>query len=119
MTLGAGHPMGPLALLDFVGPRRRRGHRRRRSGPPPERLRALVAEGALGRKSGRGLYGPAGPVRVLRLPFSTNVERVALAAAHKGIAIAWVDVTPTTARRWSRSAASRWCPCWTPAAATA
>jgi glutathione S-transferase len=33
-------------------------------------------------------------VRVLRVPFSTNVERVALAAAHKGIAIEWVDVDP-------------------------
>jgi glutathione S-transferase len=32
--------------------------------------------------------------RVLRIPFSTNVERVALAAAHKGVAIDWVDVDP-------------------------
>jgi glutathione S-transferase len=32
--------------------------------------------------------------RVLRIPFSTNVERVALAAAHKGVAIAWVEVDP-------------------------
>jgi glutathione S-transferase len=31
-------------------------------------------------------------IRVFRIPFSTNVERVALAAAHKGIAIEWVDV---------------------------
>ena len=29
--------------------------------------------------------------RVHRVPFSTNVERVALAAGHKGIAIEWVD----------------------------
>jgi glutathione S-transferase len=28
---------------------------------------------------------------VHRIPFSTNVERVALAAAHKGIAVDWVD----------------------------
>jgi glutathione S-transferase len=27
-----------------------------------------------------------------RVPFSTNVERVALAAAHKGVAIEWIDV---------------------------
>jgi glutathione S-transferase len=33
-------------------------------------------------------------VRVLRIPFSTNVERVALAAAHKGLRIDWVDVDP-------------------------
>lgn len=32
--------------------------------------------------------------RIYRIPFSTNVERVALAAGHKGIAIEWVDVDP-------------------------
>jgi len=31
-------------------------------------------------------------MRVLRVPYSTNVERVALALAHKGIAVRWVDV---------------------------
>jgi glutathione S-transferase len=34
------------------------------------------------------------PMRVLRIPFSTNVERVALALGHKGIAAEWVDVDP-------------------------
>jgi glutathione S-transferase len=34
------------------------------------------------------------PMRVLRIPFSTNVERVALALGHKGIAVEWVDVDP-------------------------
>jgi glutathione S-transferase len=29
---------------------------------------------------------------VYRVPFSTNVERVALAAAHKGLAVDWIDV---------------------------
>jgi glutathione S-transferase len=33
-------------------------------------------------------------IRVYRIPFSTNVERVALAAAHKGISVEWVDVDP-------------------------
>ena len=33
-------------------------------------------------------------IRVYRIPFSTNVERVALAAGHKGVAIEWVDVEP-------------------------
>ena len=33
-------------------------------------------------------------VRVYRIPFSTNVERVALAAGHKGVAIEWIDVDP-------------------------
>jgi glutathione S-transferase len=31
-------------------------------------------------------------LRVYRIPFSTNVERVALALAHKGLATEWVDV---------------------------
>jgi glutathione S-transferase len=30
-------------------------------------------------------------LRVHRIPFSTNVERVALAAAHKGLEVDWVD----------------------------
>ena len=33
-------------------------------------------------------------MRVLRTPFSTNVERVALAAGHKGVQVDWVDVDP-------------------------
>ena len=33
-------------------------------------------------------------VRVYRIPFSTNVERVALALGHKGIAVEWIDVDP-------------------------
>jgi glutathione S-transferase len=33
-------------------------------------------------------------VQVYRIPFSTNVERVALAAGHKGLEIDWVDVDP-------------------------
>jgi glutathione S-transferase len=34
------------------------------------------------------------PIRVYRIPYSTNVERVALAAGHKGLAVEWVDVDP-------------------------
>jgi glutathione S-transferase len=33
-------------------------------------------------------------IRVYRIPFSTNVERVALAAGHKAIEIEWIDVDP-------------------------
>ncbi|MCW2976411.1 MAG: glutathione S-transferase family protein, partial [Actinomycetia bacterium] len=33
-------------------------------------------------------------LRAYRIPFSTNVERVALAAGHKGLEIDWVDVDP-------------------------
>ncbi len=32
--------------------------------------------------------------RVYRIAFSTNVERVALALAHKGIGVEWVDIEP-------------------------
>ena len=31
---------------------------------------------------------------VYRIPYSTNVERVALALAHKGIAVEWLEVDP-------------------------
>ena len=33
-------------------------------------------------------------LRVYRIPFSTNVERVALALGHKGIEVEWVDLDP-------------------------
>ena len=33
-------------------------------------------------------------IRVLRIPLSTNVERVSLALAYKGVEVEWVDVDP-------------------------
>lgn len=33
-------------------------------------------------------------IRVWRIPFSTNVERVALALGHKGLDVEWVDIDP-------------------------
>jgi 3-hydroxybutyryl-CoA dehydrogenase len=54
MKLGAGHPLGPLALLDLVGLDVAAAIGEALEVPVPERLRALVAEGALGRKAGRG-----------------------------------------------------------------
>ena len=33
-------------------------------------------------------------MQVYRIPFSTNVERVALAAGHKGLDVEWIDVDP-------------------------
>jgi 3-hydroxybutyryl-CoA dehydrogenase len=56
MTLGAGHPMGPLALLDYVGLDVSVAIGDAIGADVPARLRTLVAEGALGRKTGRGLY---------------------------------------------------------------
>ncbi len=63
MTLGAGHPMGPLALLDFVGldvaaaigdalhaDSGEASHR------PPQAIVEMARDGKLGRKSGAGFY---------------------------------------------------------------
>jgi len=56
MKLGAGHPMGPLALLDLVGLDVAEAIGREIGEEPPARLRELAADGALGRKAGRGFY---------------------------------------------------------------
>ena len=56
MTLGAGHPMGPLALLDYVGLDVSTAIGESLGIEVPERVRALVAEGAVGKKAGRGFY---------------------------------------------------------------
>ena len=37
---------------------------------------------------------PYPQLRVYRIPFSTNVERVALALAHKRIEVEWIDIDP-------------------------
>ena len=56
MTMGAGMPMGPLALLDFVGLDVSQAIGEAIEADVPDRVRSLVADGALGRKSGRGFY---------------------------------------------------------------
>jgi 3-hydroxybutyryl-CoA dehydrogenase len=56
MQLGAGHPMGPLALLDFVGLDVAQAIGEAIGAAVPASLTALVGEDALGRKSGRGFY---------------------------------------------------------------
>ncbi len=56
MRLGAAHPLGPLALLDLVGLDVAQAIGRTIGATVPARIDALVAEGALGRKSGRGFY---------------------------------------------------------------
>jgi 3-hydroxybutyryl-CoA dehydrogenase len=57
MTLGAGVPMGPIALLDFVGLDVSKAIGEALEVPIPAALSALVEEGAFGRKSGRGFFG--------------------------------------------------------------
>jgi 3-hydroxybutyryl-CoA dehydrogenase len=67
MKAGAGHPMGPLTLADFVGLDTLASicdvlfdeFRERRFARPPT-LRKMVAAGWFGRKSGMGFYDYAG-----------------------------------------------------------
>jgi 3-hydroxybutyryl-CoA dehydrogenase len=56
MCLGAGHPLGPLALLDLVGLDVAAAIGRTIGAEVPETVTKLIAEGALGRKTGRGFY---------------------------------------------------------------
>ncbi len=63
MTLGYGHPMGPLRLTDLVGLDVRLAIAEYLYGTlgqpqyaPPAILRDKVAAGALGQKTGRGFY---------------------------------------------------------------
>jgi 3-hydroxybutyryl-CoA dehydrogenase len=56
MRLGAGHPMGPLALLDYVGLDVSKAIGEAIGSPIPARLDQLVAEGHLGKKTGRGFH---------------------------------------------------------------
>ena len=63
MTLGAGHPMGPLLLCDFIGldvlyavcDSLYEEFKHPEYAPPPL-LKRMVAAGRLGRKTGRGFY---------------------------------------------------------------
>ena len=63
MQLGAGHPMGPFTLLDFVGldttykiAEIMFGEYRERRYAPPPLLKRMVIAGMYGRKSGKGFY---------------------------------------------------------------
>jgi 3-hydroxyacyl-CoA dehydrogenase len=56
MKLGAGHPMGPLALLDFVGLDVAIAIGESLGVEIPPRVRELAAAGRLGTKSGAGFY---------------------------------------------------------------
>ena len=75
MQLGCGYPMGPLALLDFVGLDTTykiaeimfAEYREQRYAPPPL-LKRMVLAGMNGRKSGKGFYDySSDPPRVVDL----------------------------------------------------
>jgi 3-hydroxyacyl-CoA dehydrogenase len=55
MRLGAGHPMGPLALLDYVGLDVSKAIGEAIESPVPRTVQDLVATGHLGKKTGKGL----------------------------------------------------------------
>jgi 3-hydroxybutyryl-CoA dehydrogenase len=63
MKLGAGHPMGPLTLCDFIGldvlhavcNSLYEEYKRDEYAPPPL-MKRMIEAGRLGRKSGRGFY---------------------------------------------------------------
>jgi 3-hydroxybutyryl-CoA dehydrogenase len=56
MTLGTGHPMGPLALLDLVGLDVSQAIGRTIGAEIPKSIDERVTRGALGRKTGQGFY---------------------------------------------------------------
>jgi 3-hydroxybutyryl-CoA dehydrogenase len=56
MQLGAGHPMGPLALLDLVGMDVSASIGRTIGADVPARLERMIEAGELGRKTKRGFY---------------------------------------------------------------
>jgi 3-hydroxybutyryl-CoA dehydrogenase len=75
MQLGAGYPMGPFTLLDFVGLDTAykiaeimfAEYREKRYAPPPL-LKRMVLAGMLGKKSGKGFYDySSNPPRVSAL----------------------------------------------------
>jgi 3-hydroxybutyryl-CoA dehydrogenase len=80
MKLGTGVPMGPLTLCDFIGldvlhavcNSLYHEYKRDEYAPPPL-MRRMIAAGRLGRKSGRGFYDYAAPVKEIRAARVTTV----------------------------------------------
>ena len=117
MTLGAAHPMGPLALLDMVGldvaeaigevALRRQ---RRRARQAPGILIELVKEGKLGRKSGAGFYNYDGGYERARGQSASSATVSPPRRARSGELVGRVlDACRRSGRR-SRSGRSRGCP---------
>jgi len=96
MTLGCGHPMGPLALLDLIGldsgyeicEALYRQWRDSQAAPAPL-LKQYVTAGYLGRKSGRGFY------RYEKPESSKIVDAAAGAELHDGAPVGTVGIVGT------------------------
>lgn len=79
MKLGCNHPIGPLALADFVGldttfyvANIMFDEFKERRFAPPSLLKRMVQAGLLGRKSGRGFYDYADPRNPVPMPLLNN-----------------------------------------------
>jgi len=75
MKLGCNHPIGPLALADFVGldttfyvANIMFDEFKERRFSPPSLLKRMVQAGLLGRKTGRGFYDYSDPARPVPRP---------------------------------------------------
>lgn len=75
MKLGCNHPIGPLALADYVGldttfyvANIMFDEFKERRFAPPSLLKRMVQAGLLGRKSGRGFYDYSDPARPVPRP---------------------------------------------------
>ena len=92
MKLGAGHPMGPLALLDFVGLDVAVAIGEQIGAEVPARVRELADAGGSGRKTGSGFYEyarrpgarPAGDVAAMSQTTSASPMPCAAPAPRRG-----------------------------------
>jgi 3-hydroxybutyryl-CoA dehydrogenase len=87
MRLGAGHPMGPLTLCDFIGLDVLHAvcnslydeFKAHEYAPPPV-MKRMIAAGRLGKKSGHGFYDYAAPVTAV-LPTDEALKILEISAA--------------------------------------
>jgi 3-hydroxybutyryl-CoA dehydrogenase len=87
MRLGAGHPMGPLTLCDFIGldvlhavcNSLYEEFKRDEYAPPPV-MKRMIAAGRLGKKSSRGFYDYTPPISVV-MPTDATLQLLEIGAS--------------------------------------